>query len=126
VRNALVIVGGVYLALAVVAPSVGLGARQPSLSEREAITRALPALFRHAPVECIFVKINVSTKNPRYAYVAAQPLNADVKASGCLKYAHNGFYIVRKTARWRIIYEGSDPPRCSLHVPRDLTPCIKP
>jgi hypothetical protein len=42
-----------------------------------------------------------------------------------VKYASNGFFILKKhLARWRIMYRGSDPPACKLHVPRDLSRCI--
>jgi hypothetical protein len=111
--------------LAAVAPSSGLGARQPSLGEREAITRTLPAFFRRAPVECVFVKITVSTRTSHYALVDVQVINWRTKRTGCSKYLHDGFYIVRKTKGWRVVYEGSDPPPCTLRVPRDLTPCLK-
>jgi hypothetical protein len=41
-----------------------------------------------------------------------------------VKYASNGFFILKKQrARWRIMYQGSDPPTCKLHVPRDLSRC---
>lgn len=123
VSTTVVVVGSV---LAAAAPSASLGARQPSLGEREAITRTLPASFRRAPVECIFVKITVSTRNARYAMVDAQVINWRNKRTGCSKYLHDGFYIVEKTKGWRVVYEGSEPPPCSLRVPRDLTPCMKP
>jgi hypothetical protein len=125
-RGVCVIVGVACLALVAVGPAAALGARQPSLGEREAITRTLPASFRRAPVECIFVKINVSTRNSRYALVDVQVINWRNKKTGCSKYLHDGFYIVKKTKGWRSIYEGSEPPPCSLRVPRDLTPCLKP
>jgi hypothetical protein len=125
VRVAAVTAGAVCLTFAAFAPSEALGARQPSLSEREAITRTLPAFLRRAPVECLFVKITVSTRNSRYALVVPQVINRRGKQSPCLKYAGNGFCIVKKTRIWRIIYEGSDPPPCSLRVPRDITACLR-
>ena len=99
-----------------------LAARSPTLAEREAITRAMPAFFRNAPVECIWLNIRVS-RNPRYARVAPQVLNWRQRGSRCIHYATNGFYILKKARRWRIIYNGSDSPRCSLGVPRDLVIC---
>ena len=71
------------------------------------------------------MEIKVSTRDSHYAWLAAQPINWRIKATGCINYAANGFYIVKKTDRWRIIYEGSVEPSCSLHVPADLTLCQK-
>jgi hypothetical protein len=123
-RTALICAGGVAL-LATVVPSAGLAARQPSLGERSAITRALPAFVRRAPVACVFVAIKVSTRNSRYARATPKVLNIGIEALRCIRYAANGYFILRKTTRWRIVFEGSDPPPCRLGVPRDLTPCLK-
>jgi hypothetical protein len=125
-RYVSVLVVGVAVVLAAVAPPAGVAARQPSLGEREAITRTLPAFFRRAPVECVFVKIEVSTRNSRYALVDVQVINRRNARTGCSKYLHDGFYIVKKTEGWRVIYEGSEPPPCSLRVPGDLTTCRRP
>lgn len=50
-------------------------------------------------------------------------LNATTPGSRCVRYAANGFSILKKARRWRVIYEGSDLPSCSLRVPRDLIRC---
>ena len=117
------IVAASVLASLLVGPAA-IAARSPTLSEREAITRTLPAFFRNAPVECLWVEIRLS-KNPRYALADPAPLNWRKPGSRCLRYASNGFYVLRKTTRWKIIYEGSDPPPCSMRIPRDLVRCLR-
>ena len=37
-----------------------------------------------------------------------------------MKYASNGYWLLRKTTRWKIIFNGSERPPCSLGVPLDL------
>jgi hypothetical protein len=41
----------------------------------------------------------------------------------CLQYASNGYWILKKLRRWKIVFVGPDLPPCSLAVPRDLTRC---
>ena len=94
--------------------------RQPTLKEREAITAALPAQLRSYPVGCVWLNIEVSNSG-RYALVGPTFLNA--LHPPCLKYASNGEWILKKTSRWKIIYNGSGPTRCNkllLEVPKDL------
>jgi len=70
--------------------------------------------------------IHISTRNPRYAFTGLEFLNWRNPHSGCVRYVGNGFYILKRTrTRWRLVYEGSDPPPCSLRVPRDLTSCLR-
>jgi hypothetical protein len=40
----------------------------------------------------------------------------------CYFYAGDGYYLLRRspTGVWRVVFEGSDPPSCSLRVPKDL------
>jgi len=52
-------------------------------------------------------------------------LDATKRGSRCIRYASDGFFILRRTTRWRIIYNGSDPPPCSMSIPRDLIGCLK-
>jgi hypothetical protein len=91
--------------------------RGPTFREREALTAALPAYDRREPVGCVFLQTLVSS-NGRYAQVT--PLYLNASRMPCLRYAANGGWILEKTTRWRIIFTGSDPPPCSLHVPLEL------
>ncbi|MFL5953720.1 MAG: hypothetical protein ACJ76I_06405 [Gaiellaceae bacterium] len=109
-----------FAMLALLVPALALAARQPTLSEREAITAALPAGFKRYPVGCIFLRIAVSS-NGGYARVTPVVLNG--LRQPCLKYAGNGYWIFRKVTRWKVVFAGSVPPPCSLRVPRDLARC---
>src|SRR5205823_14900055 len=114
-------------AVAVAPTSIASGAsasRAPTLREREAMTKALPQDVRNTPVECLWLDIRVS-RNARYALVSGAYLNTSGPNSRCVRYASNGFFILKRIRRWRVIYVGSEPPRCALGVPRDLTPCRK-
>jgi hypothetical protein len=95
-------------------------ARQPTFREREALTLALPASFRRYPVGCVWLSMFVSN-NGRYAKVEPMFLNAT--RMPCVQYASNGYMLLRKSPRWKIIFNGSVEPPCSLGVPRDLTRC---
>jgi hypothetical protein len=121
------------LAVAVaVAAALGSGAvparaaRAPTFAEREAITAALPSFIRSVPVECLWLDIRVSSRDRRYAYVGLLFLNTLGRRSRCIRYASNGFFVLKKTRRWTQIFNGSEPPSCSLRIPADLTPCTKP
>jgi hypothetical protein len=103
---------------------LALAWREPTLREREQITNWYPAQIRNAPVRCVFIVIHVSSKDARYALTYAQLLNALKPHSDCLRYAANGFVILKRHgAKWTSIYSGSVEPPCSLKVPRDLTRC---
>jgi len=104
-----------------VVPS-SLAARPPTLAEREEITKALPKIIRDVPAECVWLDIRVS-RNPRYARVIPRWLNWEAPRSRCIRYARDGFFVLKKERRWRIIYVGSDNPRCSMRLPRDLIDC---
>lgn len=101
------------------------GARAPTLKEREAITKALPRFVRDTPVECIWLNTRVANGSS-YAIVRPAYLNATASGSRCTRYATNGFYVLRKSTSWKVVYRGSDPPPCSLKVPRDLIGCLPP
>jgi hypothetical protein len=107
--------------LAMLVPASALAARQPTLPEREAITAALPADFKRYPVGCVFLRTAVSNDG-RYATVTPAFLNA--LRPPCARYASNGYWILRKTTRWKVIFEGSESPPCSLRVSRDLVRCL--
>jgi hypothetical protein len=97
-------------------------ARQPPrLGEREAITQALPAFLRNQPVGCVWLDVSVSN-NRRWG--TATPVYLNASRPPCLRYAANGYWILKKAAaRWKIVWSGSDLPNCSLGVPRDLARC---
>jgi hypothetical protein len=103
--------------LVVLMPAPALAARQPTLTERAAITAALPADFKRYPVGCVFLR-TAASNNGHYATVTPVILNG--LQQPCVKYGSNGHWILRKTTRWKIVFEGSVSPPCSLRVPRDL------
>ena len=121
-RNAATLMALVWIALA--SAAAVNAARQPTAAERQAITNALPQSIRAMPVGCVWLDIRVS-RNPKYAYVAPEVLNALSPNSKCLRYASNGFFILRKqsTGKWRVIFEGSNWPPCSQRIPLDLIRC---
>jgi hypothetical protein len=106
--------------LALLIPASALAARQPTLAEREAITAALPADFKRYPVGCVFLRTAVSNDG-RYATVT--PLFLNALRQPCVSYASNGYWVLRRTTRWKVVFEGSVSPPCSLRVPRDLVRC---
>lgn len=98
--------------------------RQPTLEEREGLTRAMPAWLRRYPVGCVWLDFSLS-KNGRFAagsYGVVHPMRRP-----CSKYASNGsWFLKKKETKWRIIFNGSDPPPCSLRIPRELaTVCLR-
>jgi hypothetical protein len=108
--------------VALVSTGAAQAKRPPRSGEREAITAALPAYFRSEPVGCVWLDISVSN-NGRYA--TASPVYLNALHPPCARYAANGYWILKKTTRWRIVFAGSERPKCSLGVPRDLTPCLR-
>jgi hypothetical protein len=110
------------LSLLMATPS--FASRAPTVREREQIANSYPAYIRNAPVECVFIDIRISSRDARYARVGVQALNALKPHSRCLRYAANGFDILkRERGKWKRIYSGSVEPPCSLKVPRDLILC---
>ena len=121
-RRLLSIAAVALVALSALA-GVAQAKRPPSLTERAAITVALPAYLRKEPVGCVWLDVSVSN-NGKYAIAAPMYLNA--LHAPCLRYASNGLWILRKTTRWKVVFNGSDPPNCSLGVPKDLvTGCLR-
>ena len=110
--------------VATVAVATGEAAGQPTLAQREAITDGLPKYVRSIPVGCLWLDIRVS-RDPRYAFVGLEFLNTTSPHTQCLRYASNGFFVLKNSGggRWAVIYEGSEWPLCSLHIPRDLVGC---
>ena len=113
--------------LAVTASDSGdaaIAARAPTFKEREAIIRALPKSIRDTPVECIWLRIRVSTGDSRYADVGGAYLNSVKPGSRCLRYTSNWHLFLKKAKTWKIIFNGTVEPSCRLKIPRDLTPCF--
>jgi hypothetical protein len=110
------------LAAAVVAGAVAgsAAARPPTLTERAAVTAALPAFLRAEPVGCVWLDVALS-KNGRWAKVTPTFLNAETMP--CLKYAADGFFLMKHTTRWKVVFIGSDYPACELGVPKTLSRC---
>jgi hypothetical protein len=94
--------------------------RPPTHAEREAIVRPLATGIANTPAACLQLNIRVS-RSGEYAFVGREVLNS-LPGSRCLIYQSNGFQILRKTERWRIVYSGSDPPPCSLKIPPEVIP----
>jgi hypothetical protein len=113
----------VLTSVALVSAAPAAAARPPTFKEREAITAALPAFVRNTPVECLWLTIRVSSRNSRFAWVGSLYLNAIKPGSRCVRYASNGFFVLKKSPRWRVVFQGSTDPPCSLRIPRDLTSC---
>jgi hypothetical protein len=102
--------------------SVASAKRQPTFTEREALTTAMPAWLRAYPIGCVWLDISVSN-NGGYAKVGPEFVFATHPP--CVKYASNGYWVLKKSgATWKIIFNGSSGPACSLRVPRDLVGCI--
>jgi len=120
-RRAPTLVAIVWL-LILVAGVPAFAARQPSLAEREAVTAALPHWLQSYPVGCVWLQTTIANAGG-YAKVSPVFLNASAAKAPCAKYASNGYWILKKEARWRVIYSGSESPSCKLHVPRDLSRC---
>ena len=106
--------------------AAALASRARTPTERAAIVAALPADLRDTPPGCFRLDIHVS-RNGRYALVTDTLPHGEHLGSRCTAYGRNGFDILRKRARrWRIVYEGSVDPSCSLRIPRDLIGCQEP
>jgi hypothetical protein len=102
--------------------SAAAAARQPTPSEVRSVYAALPKFIRAVPLKCVRFGITVSNSG-RYAKVVPVFLNATKQP--CVKYAANGYWLLRKASGWKIVFNGSDPPPCSLGIPADLSKCIR-
>jgi hypothetical protein len=97
-------------------------ARAPTLPERTAITRAMPSFVRNYPVGCVSLNVVVSADG-RWARVGADYLLEPgyPKSDPCLRYASNGYWILEKLVHWKIVFNGSVAPSCSLGAPREIS-----
>ena len=106
------------IAFGTLAPAAaGAIPREPTLTERAAITAALPSSIRGYPVGCVWLSIAVS-RSGRFAKVVPDVLRAT--RPPCLKYAGDGFYILKRVTRWRVIFAGSVGPPCALRMPTEI------
>lgn len=126
---------------ALLAAGAAAAHRLPTPPEQQALTGTVAAwLTRVAPafpIGCLDLRFAVSTVDSRYAITTR---TVSVRAD-CARYRGNGAEVLRRdSSGWRIIYEGSDPPRCSVKyhyrgdgsdippaVTRDLfgVPCLR-
>jgi uncharacterized protein YecT (DUF1311 family) len=99
--------------------------RAPTFKEREAIVAALPKDVRDTPVECFWLIIRVSSRDPAYASVGGAFMNWEKPGARCLRYTNNGGLMIMKKrrGRWKIVWAGTTDPSCSLRIPRDLIGC---
>jgi hypothetical protein len=98
----------------------GHTSREPTITERTMITRALPAWLRGYPVGCVSLGIAVST-NGSFAEVDPVFLvDPTVAHDPCIRYASNGYFVLEKHKRWVVLGSLSEVPPCSWKVPRDL------
>jgi len=90
-------------------------------SEREkaAILLALPRYLR-VPMNCAKTDIEISS-DPSWARAEAIDVY-DFRAKKCGRFAGNGYWLLKKSSagRWRIAFNGSEVPQCSVHAPKDL------
>lgn len=109
----MVIVGTVVLI-------VGCGNKQNTErnTTTENIERALPHFLSTIPSRCIRHDLKVSS-NGEWARVSLVLSGSPKK---CLKYYVNGYWILKRNGdkQWRIVYNGSETPPCSLSVPKDI------
>jgi hypothetical protein len=89
--------------------------RAPTLPERAEIRGATALALSSAPPACYTAVIYVSTLDRSYAYASARWKTT----ARCLPYASNGYFILRRSTHWRVVFNGSDAPSCRK-VPRRI------
>jgi hypothetical protein len=112
---------GIGAGLASTACGGGGGADGRALTEAErgAITAALPEYIRDIPAGCVWLEERISDDGI-YAIATPRFLPGTKPESRCIRFASNGFFVLKKAPRWQVVYNGSDPPPSSLGVPGDL------
>lgn len=98
----------VTLAIAAVVTTPADARRAPTVAERAEIRGATALALSDAPPACYAAVIYVATVDRRYAYATAR-WKATAK---CLPYASNGYFILRRSTHWRVVFSGSEPPAC--------------
>src|SRR5262249_13781326 len=102
-------------ALALALPVATAAKRVPTEAERAALLHALGPLTARER-SCMGWDISLSNDG-RFASASLSFL----LTRRCLRYAHNGDPVSElKGGGWGVVFDGSGPPPCSLHVPRDL------
>jgi|GEM_PF-6295267 len=93
--------------------------RRGSEQERAAILRALPRYLR-VPASCAKTDIKISSDR-RWARAEAIDVY-DYEARKCGRFAGSGYWLLKKSSagRWRIVFNGSEVPPCSIHAPKYL------
>ena len=111
-------VRAVALALVLAAVVTGSAAarRVPTVPERAEIRGAMALALSSAPPACYAAVVYVSTVDRRYAYAAPRWRTT----ATCLRYASDGYLILRRTTHWRVVFNGSDAPPCTK-VPKRVT-----
>jgi hypothetical protein len=80
------------------------------------------AIGSHLNVPSRCARANISfAQNQRWA---AADLRFSASA-GC-PVRQNETVFLKKTAKWAVVFQGSDAPPCSLGIPRSFTPCARP
>jgi hypothetical protein len=112
--------------IAALVAAVADARRPPTFNERVAITRALPAEILAYPAGCVRFVIAVSNDG-RYARAAPNYLIPRPVPPGdpCVRYASNGYWLLARGRGWKVVYNGSGGPPCSLGIPRDLERCVR-
>jgi hypothetical protein len=95
-------------------------ARPPTLAERAAVTAALPSFLRAVPAGCVWLDVALS---PDGRWAKVTPRFLDATTLPCVKYASNGVFFLKRAARWKVVFDGSDLPPCALGVPKALARC---
>jgi len=107
------------LVIAAVVSAPAAARRAPTVAERAEIRGAMALALSFAPPVCYGAVIYVSTVDRRYAYATARWKTI----AKCLPYASNGYFILRRSTHWRVVFNGSDAPPCTrvpARVARDL------
>jgi hypothetical protein len=98
----------VALAIAAVVSASADARRAPTVAERAEIRGATALALSDAPPACYTAIVYVSTVKRSYAYSPARWKTT----AKCLQHASNGFFILRRSTHWRVVFNGCEPPSC--------------